>query len=303
MNPLLELNEARIDGAHGALFEGVSCTPEGLRVGLVGPWEPLFGLLSQRLRLLSGRVQIVGQSPREALQTHSVGVAPAAWVAPKAWRFGQYLGESAALLGVGTREAGRQVAEVVGRMGLERVVSKKIGLLSRLEYRVLALAQGALGCPKVLACESPFYGLDEAESATLAGLIDRAAQGSALLISSPALDVSGPERSLFANLDCLVRLGRAGVTAQGVPGAVLVAGARFIVEVTRKAPEFAQALTAMGCRILASDGDYGVEVASGTPNTGRARFRVELGSTVTLRELQRLALTLEAPLVELQADR
>ena len=70
----LELRDASFCGAGRARTAPLSLCSVAHRVGLVGPWQPLFEALTGDTRISAGSAQIFGCNIERALATSSVGL-------------------------------------------------------------------------------------------------------------------------------------------------------------------------------------------------------------------------------------
>lgn len=296
-DPLLFAEAARIDADGAPLLEATSFGAHGPRVVLVGDFHPLFLLLAGKARLAAGRVQILGHPAERAAADGIVGLALAEATLPPRFEAGQYLTESAALLGIGRGVAKSAARAALTKLHQEHLWNRRIETLTLAEQRAVTIAHAGLGAPPVLALETPFEGIhDERALSWLAELLAVATHGHALLVSMTSLPHSGPERALADQADTVLQL-RGGALVTADAG---TAAGRYTVTVLENADEFCAQLTAAGARVTPSGTGLGPAApAAAAVAEGAQRLLVELPSTGSTQLILAAADDADAPLLEL----
>ena len=125
--------------------------------------------------LESGRLELLGREPREALRSGDVGHCPSRLPGGEAFRVRDALGWSRRLIsperGGSTKS---DVDEALDRVHAGQLGKKKLTELSRFQARLVGLAHGLLGRPQLLLLEDPFAELDDGESELVEAILDEA---------------------------------------------------------------------------------------------------------------------------------
>jgi ABC-type Na+ transport system ATPase subunit NatA len=216
---LLVCEAARIDVDGAVALEALSLTADGARVALIGQWQPLFALLGGAARLRSGTVTLSGADATSAVADGVVGLAPLDPPLYSETLVERWLWEGARLAGFSRREARDAGKTALSTLALPHLVSRRFGTLTQSEKRGVVLAQALLGAPPVLAVEDPCVGLDERGVAQVADIVERAAAGRSLVISTSDVPNTGP---------------------------ALVPKPRYLVGVTRNLERLAERLSGLG---------------------------------------------------------
>lgn len=292
--PLFSFRAARIQSPNGdALSPGLTFETDAARVVLVGPWEPLVSLLTGRAAVTSGSAAVLGRPPERAAFENRLSLALSDPPFPEKPTPLEHLTQSARLLGLGRREAGREAERALESFGLGHVRKRKLKTLGELERRTLSLAHATLGSPEALLADDPLEGLDDASAEHLAASVERAAEGRRLVVILRAPGHGGPEHRFVERAGYAAVAVGGAVVAEGAPADVLGPSRGYVLSVLRGAEALAAALKSRGIEVRQSS-----EGASGDAG---GRLLVELpdgGDTAAV-----LAAALEAgvPLVELAA--
>ncbi|HVJ15410.1 MAG TPA: hypothetical protein VM686_08215 [Polyangiaceae bacterium] len=292
---LLELEAARIAWRGGGIAPALSLRGDGPKLALVGAFSGLFALLSAEATLATGVARVRGEDAASAVRRGRVGLALRDPVLPLTWTAERYLGESAELGGLGSREARHTAQELLQRFELGGRARYELKDLPLIERRALVLAAATIGAPGVLVAEAPLARLDAAAQRYVMGVLARAAQGRELIVSVPMLPASGPERGLVDSADQVLweHPGSAQPRESG-------AGPRRVFfSVLARSEELCAALREHGIAFeslpvdplllaLSSDGPHGV-----------GRLVVELPESMSTARLLELANAASAPVVEL----
>jgi ABC-type multidrug transport system ATPase subunit len=272
----LELRDANFCGAGRARTAPLSLCSAARRIGLVGPWEPLFQALTGDARISSGSAQIFGCDIERALAHSVVGLAACDPPLPTWCSVSEYL-EHAAELSHGARARAKTDARsVLEEYGLAELAALKVGQLLLYQRRALGIALAALTGPPVLCLEAPLRNLDAASADYVARLCAHAAERSRLIISADVPSTANAERALLDACDELFLLEDGALVAHGSAESVLAPSARYLVTlIGAKDSELVAALNAAGCQLGAqpSPTTFSALLA---PNSRVTRYLVEL---------------------------
>lgn len=309
--PLLEFRGARIDDVDsGPLLEGLDGVVRGPRSALVGDWGPLFRLLTRRATVVAGTVVLDSLEPAAAVASGQVGVALSSAPLPEGWRGREYVLESARLAGLG-REAARAAQAVLARLGLERLAERPLRGLAPVERRALLLAHAVVTEPRLLVVEAPLDGLAPSAASGLRLVLERAATGRRLLVSTRGADAGSLVPPLLESCDEVLRLDARGrILPVAGAGAPLAPGRRCSLVLLDGLQRFADALVAAGitverellldarAAVLAAHVAAGDEAAAAAGGPG-GRLVLRIDAEAELTRVVQLAHELGAPLVEL----
>lgn len=208
------------------------------------------------------------------------------------------------LHGMNRADRNRRIGELTESCGLEQILHRTIGTLSKGNRQRVGLAQALLHDPKVLILDEPTEGLDPSQITEVRKLIVSLGQSKTILLSSHIL----PEVEKTANRVVIIAEGR--IAAQGTVAELkqqVRSGARVLVEV-KAAPEVVrQALTKMpqvaDVTVTIHDG---WTQASVQPKAGDVDIRELLGDAVVehrwkIREMRPETATLEEFFVQITA--
>jgi len=160
---------------------------------LIGPngagKSTFFRLLIGQLRLDSGRLDVLGRAPWDALELHrQVGYCPEQpsvydWMT--AFEFVAYL---LRLDGIPRAEADRKATESIGTVGLTSAAHRRLRGFSKGMRQRVKIAQAIAHDPKLLLLDEPLNGLDPLGRVEMLELFGRlAASGRHLIVSSHVL--------------------------------------------------------------------------------------------------------------------
>ncbi len=133
--------------------------PSGQLVGLLGPngagKTTLLSLLTGLRRPTSGRVELFGGDPRDAVHRRGLGSTPQETGLPATLRVGEVVDFVA-------RHYGDPLppTELLGRFGLDGLQRRQTGGLSGGQRRRLAVALAFVGRPRLVILDEPTTGLD-----------------------------------------------------------------------------------------------------------------------------------------------
>jgi ABC-type multidrug transport system ATPase subunit len=142
-----------------ALHEVTAHVPSGEVWAIVGPngagKSTLLALVLGFMRASAGRVRIDGETPRDFVRARGAGYLPERFRVPDVWTVRAALRLFARLDG-----AAADVNGAIGRLGLEPVLARRTGELSRGMLQRLGLAQALLAPHPLVVLDEPTEGLD-----------------------------------------------------------------------------------------------------------------------------------------------
>jgi ABC-2 type transport system ATP-binding protein len=271
MDRVLEVTEvSRHFGARQAVRALNLQLGRGEILGLLGPngagKTTCLQMLAGQLAPGSGCIRVLGldlsRQPRQAKR--QIGYLPERPPIYPDLRLGEYLHHCGQLHGLRGAPLRAAVADVIAECGLEAVMGRLLGRLSKGYRQRVGLAAALLHDPALLLLDEPGDGLDPLQSRELRGLIRRRAEGGcAVLFSSHRLD----EIKNLCTSVLMLREGRALYQGALEPGsAENSAGRQFRVRLVP--PTTAAALAALE------------SVASAQAlEDGRLRLRLQAGCT------------------------
>jgi ABC-type multidrug transport system ATPase subunit len=194
--PALELAGVRRDFrvrlglARREVLRGVDLAlARGVALGIAGPngsgKSTLLRILAGVDRESSGRVGVLGGSPRDADVRRRVGYLPEDSPFPPELTARSALDLLGALQGLPRSERRAEGARLLEIVGLAAEGGHRLGRFSRGMLRRFGLAQAALGRPDLLLLDEPTAGLDAQGFEVLAGLLSEArARGATVVLAS-----------------------------------------------------------------------------------------------------------------------
>jgi ABC-2 type transport system ATP-binding protein len=219
-------------------------------------------------------------------------------------RVAEYLTFRSKLKGVGRRERGKAIDDVVAACGLKEVKRKLIGSLSKGYRQRTGLAEAIVHKPALLILDEPTVGLDPNQIVQVRGMIKDLGTRMTILLSSHIL------REVELTTTRILMIHRGRLVANGTPGSLIggmQAPRRFAVEA--RGPEEAVAAALRGIPGVTSAEKRGEPGAEGwqawTVETPQERdARVEIAQAVgaggwELRELREERRTLEDLFVQI----
>jgi len=236
-------------GGVAALAGASFSIPRGVLAGLVGPngsgKTTSFRLAMGFARPSRGVVRVLGVDPwrREDVRSR-LGYLPEKPVYPPRLQVG-FLLEHMARLKTGDVGEARRLARLVG---LEGLLSRPVGTLSRGYLQRLGLALAFMGSPELLLLDEPTANLDPSARMEILGLIRSLARetGATVVVSTHIL----PEMQRVANYIVALEGGR--VAAAGpVASLAKSMGATLVYEVEAEAPREAAAELIRGSQVRA----------------------------------------------------
>ncbi len=227
----------------------------GESVGLVGGRgagkSTLVKLLLGFLSPSAGHVWVFPGRHRSRSDA-GIGYAPQQFRLPRSLNAAEFLRYCGGMSGMSAKDGGQRVPEVLAEVGLGDAAGQPMRLLSALEARLVAVAQAAVAAPGLLMLDGITAGLDGGAAQKVLGALDRVrAEGQTLLLTARSAAELEGRCERFYRLD-------AGDLQEMLPAEAIRVELRAARERIRvvldaaPAPELAEALSRMGCRV---DGD------------------------------------------------
>ena len=251
-----------VDGA--TAYGGLELETHGDRVLVGGQAAPLLGVLlggtraggglaagsaGPAPRITAGSLTLCGADVAKGEHLQVAGLAPLDPPLPGAWTTTELLTWGARLVGRRRRVARAAAVEVLARLDLVALGSRRLQTLRLPERRAVVLALATLGEPAALVCEQPLAGLDGAAAAWVGERLRRATVDREALVSVGRLLPPSPESQLCAGATDLCWLSDGRLALHAEPTVVL--GERRPVEltVTRRARELRDELARLGIEL------------------------------------------------------
>ena len=279
---------------------------EGEIVGFLGPngagKTTTMRILAGIFPPTSGELRIAGRDPaRDPLACRrAVGYFPEYAPFYPDLRVAGYLRFVARMKRLPRAERPRAVAQVLGWCGLEGVVGRRVGTLSKGYRQRVGLAQALCGNPPILILDEPTIGLDPEQVVEIRDLVRSLAGRRTVFFSSHILSEVEAlcERVIVIAGGRLVGEGTARELAER-----LGRRQRVVVRVDGPAETVAAALAALpGVERVAREADTFVLEADGSGDVARAAGAAMAARGWTIRELREEAPELEQIFLRLVRD-
>lgn len=153
--------------------EAVSIDAE--RLLCVGQAQALLAACIDVTLIRRGSLRLRGEAPRELLLSGRAGYCPRELPVPPDFRVFDALLGSARLIGLGARD----VEHALTRTEAEGLGRRRIKELGTLERRLVGLAHGLTGSPKLVLLEDPFADLEDDAAELMLAVLDRELDGRA----------------------------------------------------------------------------------------------------------------------------
>jgi hypothetical protein len=140
----------------------------GPTIACQGTAAQLLPAFFDRRLIQEGQLLVWGRAPEELLRRRVAAYVPLSLPLPAATQVLDAITLSASLVGADRNDA----RQALGTCKMSGHQKKKLGELSRLQSRLVALAHGLCGSPDVLFIENLFMDLDEAEIEVLETIFD-----------------------------------------------------------------------------------------------------------------------------------
>jgi ABC-2 type transport system ATP-binding protein len=218
----------------------------------------------------------------------------------------EYLSFVAEIRGIERALRTQRIREMVERCGLEKVVGKDIGELSRGYRQRVGLAQTLIHNPDILVLDEPTSGLDPNQIREIRSLIREIGREKTVILSTHIL----PEVEMTCGRVIIIRDGE--IVASDTPDKLRQrsgGGGTYTVRVraTEREPVESSLGSLPGVsRVLYRDeespGLHRFEVTAGSDNLGEELFSWAVGQGLVLSELRREEASLEDVFRELTAE-
>ena len=287
--PLVEVDGLSRSYGDRLALDGVSFgVAEGELFALLGPngggKTTLFKLLSTLLPPSSGTFRVDGLSPARDLRglRRRLGVVFQSPSLDRKLTVLENLLVHGAVLGLGGASLRARAAELLARMGVADRAGDRVETLSGGLARRVEIAKALLHAPKVLLLDEPSTGLDPLARRSLRALLRELARGGTTVLLTTHLFDEAEEATLIGLLDRgrLVALGAPADLKREVGGEVLVLTTDSDDDAARLAADVA---TALDSGIAATPAlDVSATLTSRTDATAPSRRVGALGATVRI---------------------
>lgn len=160
--PLLELDDVRIDLEGRCVLESMTLSTSGDRVGLLGSGRFILEALAGAADVVEGELRVAGVEIQRARDSNLFAVARA-WPGQKQIRLRDGLTLAALMAGCTAQSAKGHVDRALALLGIEQLGQHKLNTRPRVEHHLAGLAEAALFEPKVVVIDWPI-GLLDADS-------------------------------------------------------------------------------------------------------------------------------------------
>lgn len=164
--PLLETRDLVI--GEGLRLVVGTMTVDGPRIACEGSAHLLVRALADRRLIHEGQVTLCGRPAEDSLRDRTAAYVPRSLPLPSATRVLDAIVLSGRLVGADRNDAEHALS--LCRMGAHQ--KKKLGELSRLQRRLVALAHGICASPNLLILEDLYRDLDEPEIEIIEAILD-----------------------------------------------------------------------------------------------------------------------------------
>ncbi len=278
--PLLETRDARVDVGGAPQVDGLTLRTTGARVVLLGGSLALFDAVSGVRRPARGSVLVNGEPAEAALRSARVAGAALDPALPPAWTPRIYARWSARLAGHHASVATALADEAMDRLALAALADQPLGKAPTAARRAAVLAGALATAAPVIAFVDPTAGLADAAARAFGRVVVTALAGRAWLAFAPTMALGAP---LALEADEALVLEGSEVAAQGAPGELASRERTFSLKVAGEVEALASAVGARGVKVKRS----------------ASVLVVDLGETLTTRDLLSMALEARAVIVEL----
>ncbi|MCZ6779346.1 MAG: ATP-binding cassette domain-containing protein [Acidobacteria bacterium] len=217
----------------------------------------------------------------------------------------EYLSYVAEIRGIQKALRTQRIREMVERCGLEKVVSKDIGELSKGYRQRVGLAQTLIHNPDVLVLDEPTSGLDPNQIREIRNLIREIGREKTVILSTHIL----PEVEMTCDRVIIIRDGQ--VVASDTPERLRqrsAGGGTYTIRVRGERARVESSLDVLpevsrvNHRAEESPGMHRFEVTAGRDDIGEVLFRWAVDQRLVLAELRREDASLEDVFRELTAE-
>ncbi|MEE9229867.1 MAG: ATP-binding cassette domain-containing protein [Acidobacteriota bacterium] len=217
----------------------------------------------------------------------------------------EYLSYVAEIRGIQKALRTQRIREMVGRCGLEKVVSKDIGELSKGYRQRVGLAQTLIHNPDVLVLDEPTSGLDPNQIREIRNLIREIGREKTVILSTHIL----PEVEMTCDRVIIIRDGQ--VVASDTPERLRqrsAGGGTYTIRVRGERARVESSLDVLpevsrvNHQAEESPGMHRFEVTAGRDDIGEVLFRWAVDQGLVLAELRREDASLEDVFRELTAE-
>jgi ABC-type multidrug transport system ATPase subunit len=277
---LLETTDLRIDVGGVPAVDGLALKTSSERALVLGAARALFEAATGTRRPARGSVLVRGEAAATAALRARVAGAPLDPALPAKWTARRYTRWSARLAGRDPHDAKTLADDAILRLKMGKIADLPLGAAPPHGRRATVVAAAvATGAPIVML-EDPLSGLADTVASGFAHILVEALAGRAWVVFAPRLPLGSP-LALAAEEALLVD--GSVVAAQGAPAEVAGRTRTYALRVHGDLDALAQSAEARGARVT----------------RGPARLTVDLGESLSTRDLLAMALEARAVVVEM----
>ncbi len=277
---LLQANDARIDVGGAPQIDGLTLRTSGAHALILGGAAALFDAVSGTRRPSRGAVLVRGEPADDALRSGRVAGAPLDPSMPPKWTPRQYARWSARIAGHDAALAATLADDAIERLELRAIADATLAKAAPHARRATVLA-GALatGAP-LIALVDPTAGLADAVARSFGRIVVAALEGRDWIVFAATMALGSP---IALEADEAIVLSGSQVAAQGAPGELAARERTFSLKVAGEVSALADAVEARGASVHRS----------------ASVLVIDLGESLTTRDLFSMALESRAVIVEL----
>ena len=280
VNALLQTNDARVDVGGAPQVDGLTFATTGSRVVVLGAAQALFDAASGVRKPSRGTVLVRGEAADVALRGARVAGAPLDPPLPPTWTARSYARWSARLAGHDDTTAHRLADEAIERLEMRAIADGLLGKAAPHAKRATVVAGALATGAAVIVLADPTAGTPDAFARTFGRILTRALEGREWIVFAPTMPLGAP---LALEADEAIVVEGSQVAAQGAPGELASQEHTYALKVAGEVEALAVAVEARGATVRRSP----------------SMLVVDLGKSLTTRDLMSMALEARAIIVEL----
>ncbi len=278
--PLLQTNDARADVGGVPQVDGLTLRTTGERIVVLGAAEALFDAVSGARKPSRGAVLVHAEAADVALRGGRVAGAALDPAMPPKWTPRTYARWSARLAGHDAAIASKLADEAIEKLEMRVIADAPLGKAERHVKRAAVVAGALATAAPVIVLADPTAGAPDAFARTFGRILVAALEGREWIVFAPTMALGAP---LALEADEAIVLEGSQVAAQGAPGELAAQERTYALKVAGEVEALARAVEARGAKVRRS----------------ASVLVVELGESLTTRDLMSAALESHAIIVEL----
>jgi ABC-type multidrug transport system ATPase subunit len=277
---LLQTNDARVDVGGAPQVDGLTLQTTGARIVVLGAAQALFDAASGARKPSRGTVLVHGEPADAALRAARVAGAPLDPAMPPKWTPRTYARWSARLAGHDDTQAARLAGEAMERLEMRAIADTPLGKAALHTKRATVVAGALATGAAVIVLADPTAGTPDAFARTFGRILVAALAGRGWIVFAPTMALGAP---LALEADEAILLEGSQIAAQGAPGEIAARERTYSLKVAGEVEALAVAAEARGAKVRRS----------------ASVLVVDLGESLTTRDLMSMALQARAIIVEL----